>query len=245
MRKSLLILASVVFFLGAVGRASAVPIDLTSWTAVGGGNWNVQSGGTEVLQTINGSPAYFLSNSNYINTQFDGSFEVETTSDNDYIGFVFGYNSQNDFLLFDWKQGNQGSALEGYTLARISGSSVNFWNHTGSGINVLATDYSTVNGWADNTVYGFTLDYTPTNIQIAIGGSPIFNVNGSFSDGKFGFYNYSQKKVRYQGFEEEVIVAENAPIPEPTIIVLLGIGLVGLAGGAARRKWNMKAIDKS
>ncbi|KHE93005.1 MAG: PEP-CTERM sorting domain-containing protein [Candidatus Scalindua rubra] len=244
MRKSLLILVSVVCFFGAASMTTAAPIDLGSWTQEGpqaNGNWVLQSGNTEVLQTINGNPTYFVSDTNYINTQFDGSFGVETTFDDDYIGFVFGYNSQSDFLLFDWKQANQpGGALEGFTLSRISGTAdVDFWDHTGTDIAVLATDYSTTNGWADNTVYAFSLIYTPTNIKISIDSTQIFDVNGSFSDGKFGFYNYSQQSVRYKGFEEQTVV------PEPATIALLGIGLFGLAGTAVRRKRKNKVVNKT
>jgi hypothetical protein len=200
-------------------------IDLSSWTPTPGGNWIVQGGGSSVLQTTNGQPTYFLSDDNYINTQFDGSFGVETTGDDDFIGFVFGYNNSNDFLLFDWKQGDQSGAFSGFTLSKISGSSVDYWYHTGTDITVLASDYAGNNGWADNTVYNFSLDFTTTGIKIDIDGTNIFDVSGIFSSGKFGFYNYSQSSVRYTGFTEEV----SQSLPEPSTLAIFALGVMGLA----------------
>lgn len=205
--------------------ANASLIDLNAWSGTSGGNWVVDGSGTSVLQTINGQPTYFLSDNNYINKKFDGTFGVETTGDDDFIGFVFGYNSNNDFLLFDWKQGNQAGAESGFTLSKISGSDVDYWNHTDSDITVLASDYAGNNGWADNTVYDFSLDFTTTGIKIDINGTNIFDVSGSFNSGKFGFYNYSQSQVRYTGFEEEI---SPSAIPEPSTFAIFALGMIGL-----------------
>lgn len=216
--------------LSVSGFANAGLIDLSSWTGTSGGDWSVDASKTSVLQSINGQPTYFLSDTNYINTLFNGTFGVETTIDDDFIGFVFGYNNSSDFLLFDWKQGNQGTASSGFTLSKITGTDVDFWAHTGSDITVLATDYASNNGnngWVDNTTYNFTLDYTTTRISIGIDGNNIFNIAGTFNTGKFGFYNYSQYKVRYTGFEETVSPTQD--VPEPSTLAIFALGIMGLA----------------
>jgi len=221
--------------------AGAANIDLSSWYQegpAGNGTWNVAADNESVLQTINGNPTVFLSNDSYINTSFEGAFKVQTASDDDYIGFVFGWQSPNDFYLFDWKQGDQSGSIKGYYLSHVTASGINDWynvipfsNHhidNMDGYDVLATNLGT--GWADNTLYDFKLDYTNSQIKIHIGTTEIFNLPGTYSGGNFGFYNYSQSQVYYEGFTEEVIPDPNNPIPEPATMLLFGLGSLGLAG---------------
>ena len=157
------------------GSALAAPIDLNTWTKQGppgNGTWTVSADGSYVVQSINGNPTFFVSPDNYINTTFDGKFRVQQSFDDDYIGFVFGYQKPvaangdgvNDweFLLFDWKQGNQSGSLEGFTLAQVNGTApIPFGNHqtSGPGYTVLASDTGSTRGWADNTTYDFSLTY--------------------------------------------------------------------------------------
>ncbi|WDE12054.1 PEP-CTERM sorting domain-containing protein [Thalassomonas haliotis] len=221
-------LFALVAVLGLSSQVNATPIDLSNWTETPGGDWTLAADGSSVFQSTNGQPTYFLSENTYINTEFNGTFGVETSSDDDYIGFVFGYNNSDDYLLFDWKQGEQSSAYSGFTLSQISGSNVDLWRHSGSDLTVLASDYTTrdsFKGWLDNTSYNFTLDFTSSGIRIDIDGSTIFDVDGSFSDGKFGFYNYSQSQVRYSGFEETV----SETVPEPSTLAIFALGIMGLA----------------
>lgn len=219
-----------------VASVMAGPIDLTTWQKEGpsgNGNWTVSGDGTSVVQSINGNPTFFVSPDYFLNNSFDGEFRVQTTADDDYIGFVLFTGTVNDpFYLFDWKQTNQSGSERGFYFSEVTGgaAAIPFGNHhvSSTGYNVIETNLGI--GWADNTTYGFSLEYTATNITIGISGgvfgagTTIFDIDGTYEEARFGFYNYSQQNVLYQGFTEEVI-----HVPETSSTSMLFVlGLLGL-----------------
>jgi len=235
----------------------AAPIDLSSWTPLtldfpggqGAGSWVLETGNTAVKQVINADPSFFLNNQNTASYSVDGSWEVTTTSDDDYMGFVFGYQNSSNFYLFDWKQGTQGyvgrTATEGMTIKEFHGATGNglvdlsleeFWENGANfgDMEILATNH-TSNGWNDKVLYDFHLDFnlTPGEIHIVVkqGVTELWNVtvnDTTFSAGQFGFYNNSQEAVRYAGFEI-------TPVPEPETYAMLLAGL-GILGFSIRRR---------
>lgn len=223
----------LLFFIGygSINAQCGNQLLLNTWQQKGpsgNGNWIVAPDGLSVLQTLNGNPTFFVSPDSLINTTIRGSFEVTTTGDDDFIGFVFGYrqptaNQQlttgTDFYLFDWKQGNQSGASEGFRLAEVNGAPANgdFWTYNDPAFTLLGTNYGGSLGWADNTLYQFELTYTDSSITILIDSDTIFDVSGSFHNGAFGFYNYSQNYVRYYNFTDNacpVAVNDSANLVE-------------------------------
>lgn len=224
------------------GPGCMAQVDFNNWSQEGNptyGNWEILSGGSVVKQKVNNQPTFFISPFDLINVQISGTIEVTTSEDNDYIGFVMGYNSplgmpydNYDMLLFDWKQGNQTSncgiaGYEGYNLSIFNGiipnnncsNSPKFWGHIPDPpvFDVLAQNHGSTLGWQDNTPHYFTLFYTSSQITIQIDGDTIFDIAGCFQPGRFGFYNFSQEKVEYSNFSYQLAV--DFKIPEPVICV--------------------------
>jgi hypothetical protein len=223
----------------------------------GSGVWTVSAGGDSVTQSVNGQPTVFYSDFPALGTRVTGRLRMNSGSDNDFVGFVLGFdpgdsaNGQADFLLVDWKDGTQsfnfgtpsaspgGTALSGLAVSRVLGipDADEFWQHQNlagtpesSGVTELARGATLGGtGWATNTDYDFTFEFGPDRLRISVNGVEQLGIQGQFSDGRLGFYNFSQANVTYSGFE----VSE---IPLPAASWLFLTGLSGVLGRASRRR---------
>ena len=249
----------------AAMSASADPINLSSWSALtltfpGGqpaGNWVLEPGNTAVQQIVNADPSFYLNNVNQTQYSIDGSWQVlQSGGDDDYMGFVFGYQNSSNFYLFDWKQGSQGyvgrTAAEGMAIKKFTGATGNglvdlsleeFWENQVSfgDMTILATNQSSTMGWVDNRLYDFHLDFNllagEIHVVVKDGATTLWDIkvnDPTFGGGQFGFFNNSQQNVRYAGFEQTGGVPVT-PIPEPETYALMLAGL-GVLGWASRRR---------
>ena len=137
---------------------------------------------------------------------------LQSGGDDDFIGFTIGIqpgdatSATADFLLIDWKQGDQnynpwgGFAAEGLAVSQVQGVSTNadLWTHSGT-VTELArgTNYGDV-GWTDQVFYSFDIQYDGDSLQVYIDGALELDIDEtstgvSFPSGGFlGVYAFSQ-----------------------------------------------------
>ena len=205
-------------------------LDLSSWSAdtynvkeegfpeYGTGKWILSANKTTVTQKSNADPSIFINNVNLKSYRINGTFQVtDNAHDNDLIGFVFGYQNDHQFYLFDWKREtqnyNESIAYEGFRVIKIKAINrsnftfSDFWGANTENSSILASNFGD-NGWDVNTKYFFHLDYYPEKFTIIVYTSDkmteLWNVtihDNEYSSGQFGFYCFSQENVEYSDFE--------------------------------------------
>lgn len=173
-------------------------------------SWTISSDNLTVTQSINADAAVYASTlpANGVSIAFD--LTVNTTRDDDFIGWVIGYaegdNTAEDanWLLFDWKQQDQVlsgcTGYAGFTMSQVTGPIVqraDVWCHQGNVVEVSRGDNVGYTGWNDNQTYRVQVDYSTTQVDVYIDGELELSESGIFPAGTFGFYNYSQQDIEY------------------------------------------------
>lgn len=207
-------------------------VDLSSWQVENvstsfPGVWQVASDGLSVLQAVNAEPTFFVGDFLATGVRLEGKIRVETNADDDFIGFALGFqpgdtrNPEADFLLIDWKKGNQSTTqpcvgtrtmTRGLAVSRTRGlpQSAFYALHltdpcdpAGPVSGELARGLTRGSaGWQTNVEYLFTIDLQPERLQVWVNGTLEFDLAGDFDfgAGRFAFYNFSQERVRYSTF---------------------------------------------
>ena len=185
-------------------------LDLGTWTAEHRGepaNWLLYDSGRRVQQHYNADPSVFYGPETGTGVKFRGTARVATGSDDDFIGFVLGFqpgdwtNPAADFLLIDWRQADNESSQEGLSISRVTGSSPDLYGHRPSdSFQELARGnrFGTT-GWADNTPYSFVFESDPSRVKVWVDGVLELDVQGTFDfgGGRFGFYVFSQPQAQF------------------------------------------------
>jgi cysteine-rich repeat protein len=173
----------------------------------------VSDNGSVATATNNSNPGIFNTTLPVTDIPLVMNMRVNSGSgDDDWMGFSIGFtrnglsDSNADYLIYDWKKNNQGSASRGTRLSRVQGSLSAFdaWGHVGA-MQVVQVGQSLGNtGWVEGQDYEVRVEFpSPTRIRIYVNGVLDIDYDNpqGIPDGNFGFYAHSQKGARFKLLE--------------------------------------------
>jgi RHS repeat-associated protein len=230
-------------------------INLTPWQVVqynrGGGapaaSWVLEDGNTTARQTLNSDPSILLSDFTLANQAIEGTWRVDVDDDDDWVGFVFGYQDAQHYYIFDWKQGDQEPNLGGMSIRVVNANTPlipqDFSNNNVDG-NRVRLLYRNSLSWQPFVDYLYRLEFYPGQFRITVkqGNTILESVtlnDSTYSSGKFGFYNHSQGQVVYKSFRRfqtaysynvEAIDPDNDPLTWSLVTAPTGMTINSTTG---------------
>ncbi|KAG7301287.1 hypothetical protein JYU34_014209 [Plutella xylostella] len=183
-------------------------------------NWVITNEGAEILQTLNSDPGLAVGYESFGGVDFEGTLFVDTLIDDDYVGFIFGYQSNKRFYSVMWKKNTQtywqmtpfrAVAEPGIQLKLVNSKTGpgkilrnSLWNTetTNDQVTLLWKDPRNV-GWREKTAYRWRLLHRPKigliRLRIYEGNRLVADsgniYDGTIKGGRLGVFCFSQEMI--------------------------------------------------